>query len=58
MVLAVALGIACSITFTIYHAMATNPIEWKGKQLFEVTIDTWDPKKAYDEKQPTCRRPC
>ena len=53
MVLAIALGIAvCSITFTIYHAMATNPIEWKGEQLYEVTIDTWDPKKAYDEKQP------
>ncbi|HEX7375206.1 MAG TPA: ABC transporter permease [Steroidobacteraceae bacterium] len=53
MVLAVALGIAvCTVTFTIYHAMATNPIEWKSDQLYHVTIDTWDPKEAYDKDKP------
>ena len=53
MVLAVALGIAvCTMTFTIYHAMATNPIEWKNDQLYAVTVDTWDPQEAYDKKQP------
>ena len=35
MVLAIALGIAvCMMTFTIYHAMASNPIEWKSDQLY------------------------
>ena len=39
MVLAVALGIAvCTMTFTIYHAMATNPIEWKGDQTVRASI--------------------
>jgi putative ABC transport system permease protein len=53
MVLAVALGIAvCTITFTVYHAMATNPISWKSDQLYAVTIDSWDPEEPYDEKQP------
>jgi putative ABC transport system permease protein len=53
MVLAVALGIAvCTITFTVYHAMATNPIAWKGDQLFAVTIDSWGPDKPANEKQP------
>ena len=38
MVLAVALGIAvCTMTFTVYHAMATNPIEWKNDQLYAIT---------------------
>ena len=53
MVLAVALGIAvCTVTFTVYHAMATNPIEWKSAQLYHVTIDGWDPEEAYEEKKP------
>jgi len=53
MVLAVALGIAvCTVTFTIYHAMATNPIEWKNDQLYAVTIDTWGTEQAYDDQQP------
>ena len=53
MVLAVALGIAvCTITFTVYHAMSTNPIAWKNDRLYAVTIDSWDAEKPYDEKQP------
>jgi putative ABC transport system permease protein len=53
MVLAVALGIAvCTVTFTIYHAMATNPIEWKNDQLYAVTIDTWGTEQPYDDQQP------
>ena len=44
------------MTFTIYHAMATNPIEWKSDQLYAVTIDTWDPDEPYDEKSRSCRR--
>jgi len=53
MVLAVALGIAvCTITFTIYHAMSTNPIKWKSDNLYSVTVDSWDPKDPADEDQP------
>ena len=53
MVLAIALGLAvCTVTFTVYHAMATNPIEHKSERLNAVTIDTWDPQEAYDEDKP------
>jgi putative ABC transport system permease protein len=53
MVLAVALGIAvCTITFTVYHAMATNPIAWKSDRLYAVTIDSWDPEEPANDKQP------
>ena len=53
MVLAVALGIAvCTITFTVYHAMSTNPIAWKNDRLYAVTIDSWDPEKPADDEQP------
>ena len=53
MVIGIALGIAvCTITFTIYHAMATNPIAWKNDELYAVTIDSWDPAEPANEKQP------
>ena len=53
MVLAIALGIAvCTMTFTIYHAMATNPIEWKNDQLYALTMDNWDPDEAYNDDEP------
>ena len=53
MVLAIALGIAVvTVTFTVYHAMATNPIAHKGDRLYAVTIDTWDPQQAYEEDKP------
>jgi putative ABC transport system permease protein len=53
MVLAIALGIAvCTVTFTIYHAMATNPIPDKSDQLYAVTLDTWSAERPYDEDKP------
>ncbi len=53
MVLAIALGIAvCTVTFTIYHAMATNPIPQKSSQLYAVTIDTWGAERPYDDDKP------
>jgi putative ABC transport system permease protein len=53
MVLAIALGIAvCTVTFTIYHAMATNPIPDKSGQLYAVTLDTWGTERPYDEGKP------
>ncbi|HEX9206744.1 MAG TPA: ABC transporter permease [Steroidobacteraceae bacterium] len=53
MVLAIALGIAvCTVTFTVYHAMATNPIPDKSDQLYAVTLDTWSAERPYDDKKP------
>jgi putative ABC transport system permease protein len=53
MVLAIALGIAvCTMTFTIYHAMATNPLKSKSDQVYAVTVDAWNPDRPYDEDQP------
>jgi putative ABC transport system permease protein len=53
MVLAIALGIAvCTVTFTIYHAMATNPIPGKSEQLYAVTLDTWSAERPYDDEKP------
>jgi putative ABC transport system permease protein len=53
MVIAVALGIAvCTVTFTIYHAMSTNPIKWKSDRLYSVTVDSWDSKEPADDDQP------
>ena len=53
MVGAIALGIAvCTITFTMYHAISHNPMEEKNDQLYAVTIDSWDPQRPADEKEP------
>jgi putative ABC transport system permease protein len=53
MVLAIALGIAvCTVTFTMYHAMATNPIPQKSDQLYAVTLDTWSAERPYEEDKP------
>ncbi len=53
MVLAIALGIAvCTVTFTMYHAMATNPIPQKSSQLYAVTLDTWSPERPYEDEKP------
>jgi len=53
MVLAIALGIAvCTVTFTIYHAMSTNPIPHRSGQLYAVTLDTWSADRPYDDDKP------
>lgn len=53
MIGAVALGIAvCVMTLTMYRAMSGNPIWWKNDVLFAVTLDSWDPKQAYNEDKP------
>jgi putative ABC transport system permease protein len=53
MVGAIALGIAvCTITFTMYHAIARNPIESKSRQLYSVTMDTWDPQRPANDDAP------
>ena len=53
MVLAIALGIAvCTVTFTMYHAMATDPIPEKSDRLYAVTLDTWSAERPYDDDKP------
>jgi putative ABC transport system permease protein len=53
MVLAIGLGIAvCTVTFTVYHAMATNPIPHRSDRLHAVTLDSWGPDRPYDEDHP------
>ena len=53
MVGAIALGIAaCIVTMTLYHAMSGNPIWWKNGRLYAVTMDNWDPNKAFDPEHP------
>jgi len=53
MVLAIALGIAvCTVTFTVYHAMATNPIPERSDRLHAVTLETWGTERPYDEDHP------
>jgi putative ABC transport system permease protein len=53
MISAIAVGIAaCVVTMTLYHAMSGNPIWWKNDRLFAVTMDNWDPNKAFDTEHP------
>ena len=53
MVLAIALGIAvCTMTFTVYHAMATNPIPHRSDRLHAVTIDSWSPDQPASDRYP------
>jgi putative ABC transport system permease protein len=58
MVCAIGLGIAaCVMTLTIYHVKSGNPIWWKNDKLYAVTMDSWDPNKAYDSRHPSMPPP-
>lgn len=53
MALAIGLGIAvCTVTFTVYHAMATNPIPHRSDRLHAVTIDSWSPDQPASDRHP------
>lgn len=53
MISAIALGIGtCIVTLTVYHAMSGNPIWWKNKVLYAVTMDSWSPHEPYDPEHP------
>ena len=53
MICAIALGIgACIVTLTVYHAMSGNPIWWKSRVLYAVTMDSWDPAEPADPDHP------
>jgi putative ABC transport system permease protein len=54
MICAIASGIgACIVTMTVYHAVSGNPIWWKNKVLYAVTMDSWDPAQPADPEHPT-----
>jgi putative ABC transport system permease protein len=58
MVGAIALGIAaCIVTLTVYHAMSGNPIWWKNKVLYAVTMDSWGADSPHDPQHPTLAPP-
>lgn len=53
MIGAIALGVGvCITTLTVYHLMSGNPIEHRNDVLYSVTLDNWDPNRAWDEKRP------
>jgi putative ABC transport system permease protein len=54
MVFAIALGISvCMITLTLFRAAAHNPAGERSAILFSPSIDSWDPKNAFDEDDKT-----
>jgi putative ABC transport system permease protein len=58
MVCAIGLGIGvCVVTMTVYHAMSGDPIWWKSDRLYAVTLDSWDPERAFDLKNPQAPPP-
>lgn len=53
MVAAVAVGIAVTTTsLTVYHLMSSNPIAHRDEVLYAVTMDSWDPREAADDRRP------
>ena len=60
MVLAIALGIAvCTVTFTIYHAMATNPIPDKSGAAVRRDARHLERRAAVRRREAgACRRNC
>ena len=53
LVAGIALGIAVSTAFVAaYHTMAKDPIPEKSGKLFYVTLDSWNPKRPWDDDNP------
>ncbi len=53
MVAAIAVGIGISMTtLTVYYMMNGNPIPEKSEVLFAVTMDNWNPLRAFDDDHP------
>ncbi|MGH8174804.1 MAG: ABC transporter permease [Steroidobacter sp.] len=54
MIGAIALGVGvCITTLTVYRLMSGNPIAHRNDVLYAVTVDSWDPKEAFDEDDRT-----
>lgn len=50
MIGAIGLGIGvCMTTLTVHTLMSSNPIPQKSEVLYAVTLDSWDPNKAWGE---------
>ncbi len=53
MVSAIAVGIGISMTtLSVYYMMNGNPIPEKSDELFAITLDSWDPIRAFDDDRP------
>src|SRR5687768_15283804 len=53
MIGAIALGVGvCITTLTVYRLMSGNPIAHRNEVLYTVTLDSWDPKEAWDDERP------
>ena len=54
MISGVGLGIsACIVTLTVFHAMSGNPIWWKNRVLYAVTLDSRKPHDRIPEDRGT-----
>jgi putative ABC transport system permease protein len=53
MVSAIAVGIGVSMTvLTVHYIMGSNPIPHKSDVLFAITMDSWDPFRAFNDDRP------
>jgi putative ABC transport system permease protein len=53
MVAAIGVGIGVSMTtLTVHYLMSGNPIPSRSDVLFAVTMDNWDPLRAFDDDYP------
>jgi putative ABC transport system permease protein len=53
MIGAIALGVGvCITTLTVYRLMSGNPLAHRNDVLYAVTMDTWDPNRAWDDEHP------
>ena len=56
LVAGIALGIAVSTAFVAaYHTMAKDPIPGEERQLFYVTLDSWNPERPWTTTIPRTR---
>ena len=53
MIAAIAVGIGISMTtLTVYYMMNGNPIPKKSDVLYAITLDSWNPLRAFDDDRP------
>jgi putative ABC transport system permease protein len=53
MIGAIAVGVGvCITTLTVYRLMSGNPMASRNDVLYAVTLDSWDPNRAWDPDHP------
>jgi putative ABC transport system permease protein len=58
MIGAIALGVGVCITMlTVFRLMSGNPIAHRNDVLYAVTMDAWDPDRAWDDENPKLAPP-